>query len=202
MNWCTSNKMTINIGKIKYMFVTPLNSEYMLTVGSSIGHVKLSQVHVNEYSGIYIDDKLTMIAQIDKVCMNVQNKYGILRVVRSYISLETAVMLYKVMIEPDFDYGDYMIESEAQGKIDKLERIEDKIVRTTEYEYGIDKHEDMDILKIRYNIEKLCITRKRNLLKIMFKQSHKNENIDYYRPDKFLSIGIPRLCVKNFILIS
>ena len=117
--------MTINIGKMKYMIVTPSNSEYTLTVGSSIGQVKLSQVHVYEYLGIYFDDKLTMNAQIDKVCMNVQNKYGILREIRSYISVETAVMLYKVMIRPDFDYGDYMIKSGAQGKIDKLECIED-----------------------------------------------------------------------------
>ena len=49
--------------------------------------------------------------------------------------------------------------------------------------------EDIDILKSRYNIEKLYynnIRRRRNLLNLMFRQSLENENIDYYRPDRVL----------------
>ena len=75
--WCSFNKMTIDIGKTKYMRDT--NS---------------SQVHEYEYLGVHIDGKLTMGAQIDiMVCTNVQKKYGILRKICRYISLDTALLI-------------------------------------------------------------------------------------------------------------
>ena len=87
------------------------------------------------------------------------------------------------MIRPHFDYGDFMIESGTQNKIDKLEHIQNKIVRMIEYVYDDAKRENINVLKLRYNIEKLEIRRKRSLLKIMFSQSHMIENIDSYRPE-------------------
>ena len=81
---------------------------------------------------------------------------------------------------------DYIIDSGTQCKIDKLERIQERIVRTTEYEYKVDKRENIDALKIRYNIENLKTRRKCNLLKIMFNQSRDCENIDHYRPERIL----------------
>ena len=79
-----------------------------------------------------------------------------------------------------------MIDSGTQCKIEKLERIQDRIMRTIEYVYDVDKRENIDILKVRYNIENLGVRRKRNLLKIMFNQSQNVENIDSYRPDRTL----------------
>ena len=127
-----------------------------------------------------------MGAHIDKMYTNVQKKYGILGKIRRYISEDTALLIYKVMIIPHFDYGDYIIDSGTQCKIDELERIQERIVYTIEYKYNIDKREDIDKLKNRYNIEKLYIRRKRNLLKKMFGYSHNRENIDYYRPERIL----------------
>ena len=46
-----------------------------------------------------------------------RKKYGILRKIRRYISEETAILIYKVMIRPHFDYGDYMIDSSTQKNI-------------------------------------------------------------------------------------
>ena len=39
---------------------------------------------------------------------------------------------------------------------------------------------------MKYNIEKLYVRRKRNMLKIMFDQSRNIENIEYYRPVRVL----------------
>ena len=75
---------------------------------------------------------------------------------------------------------------EHSAKLKKLERIQDRIMRTIEYVYDVDKRENINILKVRYNIENLGVRRKRNLLKIMFNQSQNVENIDSYRPDRTL----------------
>ena len=94
-----------------------------------------------------------MGSQIDKVCTSVQKKYGILRKICRYISQETALLIDKVMIRPHFDYGDFRIDSWVQSKIEKMERIQDKIVRTIEYEYRPEKREDIKLLRLRNNID-------------------------------------------------
>ena len=47
----------------------------------------------------------------------------------------------------------------------------------------MDKHENIDVLKTRYDIENLETIQKRNLLKKMFNESHNVENGDSYRPE-------------------
>ena len=187
-NSCIRNKMTINTGKTKFMIVTPSSKDYILPKELYIQDVKLSQVHVYEYLGVLIDDKLNMEAHIDKMCTDVQKKYGILRKIRRYVSEETALLIYKVMIRPHFDYGDYIVDSGTQNRIDELDRIQDKIVRTIEYENEVDKREDIDTLKTRYNSEKLCVRRKRSLLKIMFDQGWGNMSTPYISNFSYLII--------------
>ena len=184
--WCELNKMSINISKTKFMLISPSTNDCTVIPSLYINDTKLSQVHVYEYLGVQIDDKLTMRPHIDKVCKNVQKKYGILRKIRKFICEETALLIYKVMIRPHFDYGDYLIDSGLQKNIEKLERIQDRVVRTIEYKCGMNRCENIDTLKTKYNIEKLRDRRKRNLLKIMFGHSHNTENIDYYRPERML----------------
>ena len=79
-----------------------------------------------------------------------------------------------------------MERSGTQAKIEKIESIQDKIVRTIGYKWKSDAREDIDILREKYNIESLITRRKRSLLKIMYKQSLDEINIDNYRPDRIL----------------
>ena len=65
------------------------------------------------------------------------------------------------MIRPHFDYGDYIIDSGIQSKIEKMERIQDRIIRTFEYKHNVEERDDIDKLKTRYNIENLYIRRKK-----------------------------------------
>ena len=56
------------------------------------------------------------------------------------------------------------------------------MIRTIEYKWNIDRRENIEILKDKYNVETLLTRRKRSLLKIMYKQSLDVTNIDTYRP--------------------
>ena len=177
--WCKRNKLTVNIDKTKCMLINP-NSTVKIDTTSChvrIGETLVSRVHVYEYLGVQIDDKLTMNNQIDNMCKKVQKKYGILKKIRKYITRETALCVYKTMIRPHFDYGDYMIDSGTQNRIDKIERIHDKLIRTIEYKGNTGKRDDIDVLRKEYNIESLSI---------MYKESLEEENIDRYRLDRIL----------------
>ena len=121
--------MTVKIRKTKYMIVNPSNSDKSNSVGLHIDDMSLSHVHMYEHLVVHIDDKLSMGSHIENICSKVQKKYGILKKVHRYITEETALLIYKVMIRPHFDYdSDCMIDSGVQGKINKMERTQDKIV--------------------------------------------------------------------------
>ena len=51
------------------------------------------------------------------------------------------------MIRHYLDYGDYMIDSAAQCKIDKLDCIQDRNIHTIEYVYDVDRRENIEVLK-------------------------------------------------------
>ena len=120
VKWCRIYKLTINIEKTKCMFINPTASDIFLPIQIKIRGTPLSRVHVYEYLGVHIDNKLNMNNQIDVVCKKVQQKHGILKKIRKNITRETALCIYKTMICPHFDYGDYMIDSGIQSKIDQI----------------------------------------------------------------------------------
>ena len=49
-----------------------------------------------------------------------------------------------------------MIDSGAQCKIDKLDCIQDRIIHTSEYVYDVDRHENIEVLKIDIICNTLC----------------------------------------------
>ena len=81
------------------------------------------------------------------------------------------------MIRPYMDYGDFIIDSALSTKIDKLDRLQDRILRLIEYCPVTENKKDINVLYRDYNIEPLKTRRKRNILKIMYDQSRDVNNI-------------------------
>ena len=80
----------------------------------------------------------------------------------SFISRETALTIYKVMIRPYMDYGDFIVD--ISTKIDQLDRLQDRILRLIEYCPVTENKKDINVLYSDYNIEPLKTRRKRNIL--------------------------------------
>ena len=106
-----------------------------------------------------------------------RQKLGILYKIRKFITSETALLLYKVMIRPHLEYGDFFINSANQKCIDKIERLQERILRVIEYKSESKNQVEMSVLKKSTGIEDFAIRRKRSLLRLMFFQSKKSENI-------------------------
>ena len=81
------------------------------------------------------------------------------------------------MIRPYMDYGDFIIDSAHLSKVDKLDRIQERIIRLIEYCPSKDNRDDINVLMKRYNLESLRIRRKRNILNLMYNQSQDMENV-------------------------
>ena len=63
-----------------------------------------------------------------------RQKLGILYKIRKFIKSETALLLYKVVIGPHLEYWDFLIDSANQKCIDKIESLQERILRIIEYE--------------------------------------------------------------------
>ena len=57
---------------------------------------------------------------VDCIYKKCITKLGMLYKVRSFISKDTALLIYKTMICPYMDYGDFIVDSAHVSKVDKL----------------------------------------------------------------------------------
>ena len=79
-----------------------------------------------------------------------------------------------------------MVESGSKVNIDRLDTLQNRFLRCVENCLDSTKRLTLKELYHKYNIEPLCVRRKRNLLKIMYGESKNAGNIDMYRPTMVL----------------
>ena len=124
-----------------------------------------------------IDDKLQMNRYVENMYKKARCKLGILYKIRRFISYETSILLYKVMILPHLEYGDFIVGTANQKFINKLDRLQDKAVRLAEYRTYENRQDISDLMNV-LGIEKLEIRRNRSLLNLMYTESKIPSNIE------------------------
>ena len=66
--------------------------------------IRVAVVKQFEYLGIIIDDRLQMNEYVDHIYEMARQKLGILYKIRKFTKIDTALLLYKVMIRPYVEY--------------------------------------------------------------------------------------------------
>ena len=102
-------------------------------------------------------------------------KLGTLYRVRKFISRETSFLIYKVMIKPHMEYGDFVVDSTSKSHIDKLEWLQKKSLHLAEYQPP-EKKSEISNSKLNFHIEELYVCRQRSLLRLMYNQSKDDVN--------------------------
>ena len=144
IKWCDCNKLTINVKKTKCMFIKSGKErcdQKLYIHGEGIDYVNSF-----EYLGMHIDHKLTMNNHVDSIYKKSISKLSMLYKLRRFISQDTALHIYKTLIRPYMDYGDFIVDSANADKIDKLERLQERIVRLIECFPVTGNREDIKIL--------------------------------------------------------
>ena len=95
---------------------------------------------------------------------------------RRFLTLKTALLIYKVMIIPHFDYVDFVVDSATKKTTDRLERIHKRAVRKIENKSEYENKEEYDVLLHRYNLTTLYQRRTEHLLLFMYKNSKTNKD--------------------------
>ena len=178
--WCELNRFTINQTKTKHLCIS--NKKHLLNATIRKDTEILGNVETYEYLGFNMDRRLTMNPFIDKIIKKVSYRIYTLNIMRRYISEKTALLIYKVMIMPHFDYVDFVIDSATKVKTERLERLHKRAIRTIEYSHDIDRKETLTVLFVRYNLVSLYQRRVEHLLVFMYKLGkYKIEDLDLQR---------------------
>ena len=89
-DWLLANKLSLNVTKTEYMFLTTtfklsnLGRDFPIKIGNN--HVK--RVQTTKYLGIHLDENLKWNEHVDKLCSKVNQSISGLKQARDYVPLE------------------------------------------------------------------------------------------------------------------
>lgn len=144
------------------------HSKLKQMVHVKIKNVGLESVSLYKYLGVILDEHLTFIEHINYLISIISGKNYILKKIRPYLTMETALLLVKTCILPYYDIGDVFYHSSQKKYLQKLQVLLNNSLRSVylkhKGEIGSVKsmHEDGNLLF-------LDDRRRLHLLKIAFK---------------------------------
>ena len=191
--WCEMNKIVINLKKTKHMWSGYMKKGSRQDICIGTGDIALVDSFV--YLGVNIDAKLTFEKFISGTISRVNGRLITLSRIRKMLDLHTSTLIYKQTILPIFDYVSIVVNSSTQRKISKLQPLQNKAVRIIEKKVGYISTEEMEAIHKKLNLKPLNIRRKRFMLKMVYKLSQEEENVNMYRPEIVLRTG-PKVKMK------
>ena len=105
-----------------------------------------------KYLGFTLDSTLSFNYQVKCTANMVAYKAHLLAKIRKYLTEEVALMIYKSMILPYFDYGDVIYDSAGQEGLEKLQRLQNRCLKICKR------------LNVRFNTNELHVVAKVPLL--------------------------------------
>ena len=126
----------------------------------------ISRVDQAKSLGLIIDDRLSWSNHVGEMCKKVSSAIGALRRIRPLISQSTAVLLYKALIQPHFDYCSPVwdgLSNQLSEKLQKLQNSAARVVLKTNYETS--SSSPLETLKW----DKLVVRRMKQKAVMMFK---------------------------------
>ena len=130
-NWCQANKLTVNPSKTKMMtFGTRHSIKKTKECHLLLGGVKVQKVATFRYLGFMLDSTLNFRSHIADVIKNVMYKRTLLSKIMSFLNKDVALSIFKLMILPYFDYCDVIYHSAGSGDTEKLQRLQNKCLKT------------------------------------------------------------------------
>ena len=138
-HWCKENKLSINAEKMKTVcFGTKQRIKKFKTMKLSILGSPLQQVPSYKYLGVILDTSLSFNLQIQLTTNKVSHKLYVLSKIRQFLTEKSAILIYKTMILPYFDYGDIVYMLSSKNELNKLEILQERCINICTRTYGRD----------------------------------------------------------------
>ena len=139
--WLRANKLSLNITKTEYMIIGS-RQRLRATTENQIIEVciegkKITRVAESKSLGVYIDETLSWKKHMKELSKKIASGIGALKRLMPFISKNTAVIIYKALIEPYFDYCSsvwYGISDTLSKKLQKLQNRAARVITKSTYD--------------------------------------------------------------------
>ena len=202
LEWCSVNKLTININKTKHMFVPRYRPQLDMVKDKTllIENKNLHNVTSYKYLGVDLDQTLRFDSMVDTLYNKANRKLYSLKNIRPYVTASIASLIYKTCIRPVMEYADFLIDSCTKATTEKLDRIQRRAVRIIDQARHRECTYD-DLLRL-YDIETLVKRRKKHHLSVMYRHSQDHTNLNDYRPNIALRSNLKVRFKDNFTQLT
>ena len=136
---------------------------------------RLEMVDHYKYLGITLDKHLTFNLHLSNVIQQVTEKGYLLRKIRPYLDKESSLLIYKNMILPYAEYGDFFYSHAASDKRKKIQTLQNTNIRLC-----LDLHPRANVQWIHQQAKLNLLEDRRNahLLNFMCKRSKNPKYLD------------------------
>ena len=192
--WCDRNALHINVAKTKSMlFGTARRIKNAGEIVMKLKGLALQQVPSYRYLGVTLDATLSFKQHLAGVTRTVSHKVYVLSRVRKFLTTRTAMMVYKSMIMPYFDYADIVYEKAPGVDLEKIQRLQNRALKVC---LKVGKFEETEVIHRRAKIPLLSNRRKEHLLNYMYKQKELGLNLSVNRVNT-RSAGAPKFVLPS-----
>ena len=171
--WLIANKLSLNIAKTEFMLIgsrqrlqTQNNQHVEIQVEGKI----IKQVEETKSLGVYIDNNLSWKKHVDETSKKVSCGIGALKRLRPFISTDTAIKIYRSLIQPHFEYCSTVGDGISGHLSEKLQRLQNRAARAITKS---NNETSSSLLRNAFGWENLSTIRKRQKAIMMFKTIHK-----------------------------
>ena len=135
----------------------------------------IQQVPSYKYLGITLDTSLNFNLQIQQTMNKVSHKLYILSKISQFLTTKTAILIYKSMILPYFDYGDIVYMFSSKLELSKLDRLQERCINICTRTYGRD---NIDNIRSTYRLPTLEKRRNCHINNFMYNRNINIEDIN------------------------
>ena len=169
-NWLRCNELLLNNSKCEYMIVTSNRKRrHFANVQIRINNFPISRVLKCKYLGVVLNENMTWNDQIEKMKSKLTSCLYCLKRVRPYISQNTALSLYRCLIQPHFDYCSYIWRNAGKTQIKRLTVMQNRALRTV---LMVDSMFSTSALYASLNVEPIELRWKKQALVLVFMLLH------------------------------
>jgi hypothetical protein len=152
--WFTCNRLSLSLGKSNFILFHGKNKNSMPNLTRiNIHNATIPRVTHTKYIGLILDEHLTWDNHINTLCKVLTSYFTIFYNIREFVDLKLARMIYYACIYSRINYAIEIYGSAAKTKIDKLQTLQNKLMKTLlnkPYIYSTQQlHSELKILTIK-----------------------------------------------------
>ena len=129
-DWLVDNKLTLNIGKSKYMIISKTKKIFQSDFQIKLDGKTLERCSEYKYLGVYIDEKLNWKKHIQYLCDKMSKVCGYFAKLRYCAGLKTIKMIYNALVFSHLKYCNIVWGNATKTVMKPLVALHNRIVKT------------------------------------------------------------------------